>query len=239
MASLLILGPENSEATRLVDLLSGGRQNVLRVSSLNEFERVLSRVEAIGVMCFYNFEGGDVMDALKVIEKSGKKTKLVVVTDFSKSKEAAGAMSAGAFDFLPSPFDPTEVSACAARLIAADIKYGYSDEVRFEAKDGVLVLKFPQEVTFEAAANLGRLIDRGFPTPEHGIVFDLENTRYFSSSGISVLFQIYTSFEHLSDRLIISAARPHIRNTMRLAGAEQFFSFCESIEKSVWTLRNN
>ncbi len=236
MSEMIVLGPAGRDRDRLSDLLRAASHNVVYAESIRSCKSVLRQQQVEGIFCFYELEDGNVMDLLSLLDKRNLPTRLVVIAEFADSCLAAEAIAEGAYDYLPTPLDPTEVSACAARLLSGSASGEKSELVRFEARDGILVLHFPPEVVFPTAANLSALVENGLVPPEKGIIFDLEKTRYFSSSGIGVLFLLRNTFSGLSDRLVVSGARPHIRNTMRLAGAEEVFVFVDEQSEAILLL---
>lgn len=234
MGDMMILGPDTRERTRLEDLICSRGRHILKEETLQSAKGTIEAGRVSHIFCFYNLEDGTVLDLVQHLKDTEQKhIRVVVVEDFAESRRAAEALSRGAFDFLPVPLDPTEVAATIGRLIATGGNVMPSEEIRFEAKDGILVLQFPNEVSYGAAAEIGRLIESQLVAPERGAVVDLTHTRYFSSSGIGLLFILCDAFKGLGDALLICGARPHIRNTMRLAGVDKVYRFCETREEAV------
>jgi anti-anti-sigma factor len=236
MIRILLIGEEDRVSLRLGRILRSASYTVLHVPNLTAAEDYLKTEQLSGIFCFNAFAGGTVQELLLRLKQKGLAIPVVVLAPFSNSEAAGDAMALGAVDFLPYPFDPTEVTACAARLLYSEQQVLSSQQIRFQAKQGVLVLHFPPEVVFEAARHLACLVEDGLPAPERGIVFNLSQTNYFSSSGIGVLFLIHKSFPQLTGKICICGARAQIRNTIRLAGAAEFFRLLDTEAEAIEAL---
>lgn len=233
MPEMLVLGPNEAETKRLVDLLHNAGYIVQHVNALDKALRRLDIDEPDGFFCFYHMNGCNAREVLQQVRLKRPHLPFVIICDFSESSHAAEIVADGADDFLPMPFDPTEVAACAGRILSAGNIAAECEQIRFEARDGVLIMHFPPEMPFEVSSNLNRMISSGLPVPERGVVLDLAETTYFSSSGVSTLFLIYRHFQALDGRIFITGCGPHIRNVLRLAGVTGFFQFSPTLSEAL------
>lgn len=230
---LLVLGPAGLDRDRLIRLIGVSGADARAADSLEMGLHLVDQRLVSGILSFYEWPEGSAQELVKALAAYDYPPPVVVVHDFAQSHEAAQAMGEGAFDFLPMPFDPTEVAACVRRTLRASEAQEMEGEVRFEAADGVLVLIFPEEMSYEDATALNNLIADGLPMPEKGAVLDLTDSRYFSSNGISSLFLLRDYYEELTERLIIAGASPQIHHVLRLAGVDRFFRFEADVDEAV------
>jgi len=61
--------------------------------------------------------GLDGMEVLGRVVKTWSQSKVIVITAYGSSEMAVGAMTLGAVDFLPKPFDPEDVRKTVTRIL--------------------------------------------------------------------------------------------------------------------------
>ncbi len=228
MQEFLVVGADRGHARRLTELLRDSGIDSRRARSVDEALRLaqLERIE--GIFCCHPLASGSVFALIDALRGRASAPPVTVVSEFARSHEAAMAVKRGAFDYLPAPFDPSEVQACVNRMRRAHRLENGPGNIRFEADAGIFVIVFPAEVSYEDAIALNRLIEAGLPLPERGVIADVSATSYFSSTGIGSLFLLHEHYESLPRRIVIAGANVQVRYVLRLAGADACFDFAES-----------
>ena len=77
--------------------------------SVEKASRMLKADEIPVVCCCAKLPDGDYEDILSVVQSRNLKTRLLVVSDAQESTEYVRGMQAGAFDFIPVPYQMAEV----------------------------------------------------------------------------------------------------------------------------------
>jgi DNA-binding NtrC family response regulator len=95
----------------VVDTFSNGREAVARLRTNGPVDVVITDMM---------LPGG--MDGLKVIEEArsvDKDIMVIVITAYSSVESAVNAVKAGAYDFIPKPFDPEQILIVVKRAVEA------------------------------------------------------------------------------------------------------------------------
>jgi anti-anti-sigma factor len=233
MAKIVILSDANQEIQRLHKILLSAGHSVDIFANL---EKCLARIRISCpelVFVANKLTDANAIKAIELIKDLGINRPFVVIAPFSESGEVAQAIKKGAFDFLPTPLDPGEVSACIARALADAKELDCLESVRFEAREGCLIMSFPEEMSFEATHKLGKLLSEGLPMPDKGVVIDLSRTQYFSSSGVSNLFLIYQMLDTMHKKMVVCGGSRSVFNILKLAGATEILTFAGSVEEGI------
>jgi DNA-binding NtrC family response regulator len=93
-----------------------GYEVEIALSGLEAFEKIKENVFDI-VMTDLKMPTIDGMDVLKYIRKEYPDTIVIMITGFSTVETAVEAMKLGAFDYIPKPFTPDEVSVVVKKAL--------------------------------------------------------------------------------------------------------------------------
>jgi two-component system, NtrC family, response regulator AtoC len=116
---LLVIDDEKNMRASLRGILNAEGYTVRLIESAEEALRVLDREEFFLVISDFRLGGMNGGEFLKTARERWPNLPVVMVTAFATPKLAAEAVKAGAFDYLPKPFEPEEllnvVGRCAER----------------------------------------------------------------------------------------------------------------------------
>jgi DNA-binding NtrC family response regulator len=116
---LLVVDDEKNMRASLRGILSAEGYNVRLVESGEEACRILDREEVFLVISDFRLGGMTGGELLKHCRERWSNLPVVMITAHATPKLAAEAIKAGAFDYLPKPFEPEEllniVARCAER----------------------------------------------------------------------------------------------------------------------------
>jgi DNA-binding NtrC family response regulator len=116
---LLVVDDEKNMRASLKGILGSEGFSVRPIESAEEALRVLEREEFFLIISDYRLGGMNGGEFLKICRERWPNLPTIVITAYATPKLAAEAIKAGAFDYLPKPFEPEEllnvVSRCAER----------------------------------------------------------------------------------------------------------------------------
>ncbi len=116
---LLVVDDEKNMRASLRGILANEGFTVRPIESAEEALRILEREDFFMIISDFRLGGMNGGEFLKVCRQRWPKVPVVVITAYATPKLAADAIKAGAFDYLPKPFEPEEllntVARCAER----------------------------------------------------------------------------------------------------------------------------
>jgi anti-anti-sigma factor len=103
---------------------------------------------------------------------------------------------------------------------------------RFQSRwaGSLAVLTFPEEIDIANARQAGDELNSLLARQPAILVVDMTGTRFCDSSGIAALIQARKRAAALRTTLRIAGVRDSIIRVMRVAGADQLFEFCPSLD---------
>ncbi len=118
MSSILIVDDEESICWGLSRLLSGEGHDVSVASSAEEALNRVPKAKPDLVVLDVRLPGMDGLTAMSKFREVAGPVPIVVITAFGSLNTAVAALSEGAFDYLPKPFDLDQAAAVIHRALA-------------------------------------------------------------------------------------------------------------------------
>jgi len=116
---MLVVDDEKNMRATLRGILSNEGYTARPIESAEEALRILDREEFFMIISDFRLGGMNGGEFLKICRQRWPNVPVVVITAYATPKLAAEAIKAGAFDYLPKPFEPEEllnvVARCAER----------------------------------------------------------------------------------------------------------------------------
>src|SRR5215470_2210083 len=119
MSNILIVDDEESICWGLSRLLTGEGHNVRVASSAEEALEKVPQSKPDLVVLDVRLPGMDGLSAMGRFRDLAGPVPIVVITAFGTLNTAVAALSEGAFDYLPKPFDLDQAAAVIHRALAA------------------------------------------------------------------------------------------------------------------------
>lgn len=95
------------------------------------------------------------------------------------------------------------------------------------------ILTFPEELDIANARQAGDELNSVLARQPAMLVVDMTGTRFCDSSGIAALIQARKRAAALRTTLRLAGVRDSIVRVMRVAGADQLFEFCPSLDAAL------
>lgn len=228
MGEILIVSPPSRDVDVLQAALTAQRRRVrqcrrpedgLAYARAGEVDLVIAELEMAPL------SGPELLAAVR--EQVGAEAPpFVLMGELSHAAAAGHALQAGAVDFLPRPVEPGEAMEIVGRALG-EAEFAHpaaaSEEILFEAEDGVLVVRCPRRVDYDMALKLTEMLDQDFVPPERGLLVDLARTEYLASTAMGALHLLAERCGEMNDRAFVFGASPRLVSLLEMTGAFHFY----------------
>jgi two-component system nitrogen regulation response regulator GlnG len=106
--------------------------------------------------------GMDGMEVLKQVKENDPDLPVVLITAYAEIRDSVAAMRAGAFDYLPKPFDHSEVIRVVRAAIAERKRRRRSQDEESSADDSLLVMMGPSDAVTRIIREVNRVAQSDF-----------------------------------------------------------------------------
>jgi anti-anti-sigma factor len=107
-------------------------------------------------------------------------------------------------------------------------------DVRFDARDQVVVASVTGEVDLSNATQLCDAVGEATPNTAFGMVLDLGGVDYLDSAGIHLIYRLRENLQARGQKLMLAipAASP-VQDSLRLAGVTQHLPIASSVAEAL------
>ncbi len=105
--------------------------------------------------------------------------------------------------------------------------------MRVEKKDGVVVISLEGRMDVYKSLEVENEVNKYIDSGEKFIVFDLENVKYMSSSGIRVLIATLRRLKEMGGTVKLANLNPSVKKIFKLVELEDLFETYGSVDEAV------
>ena len=223
MIDVIVAGPDDPELRRLAQWCGQQGHQVSMADDQDGVRALLADEDAQIVFARSDLKPGGVIDLLKHLDALGDPPPVVTLADLSESRQTAEDVSAGAYDFLPLPFDPAECAGILERVLRPRERETHEGFVKYEAEGAFLRVLLPQDVEHDDAMEVIRFLESGMAMPTGGILVDFSHSRHICSAMVSALFLLDKQCKQAGIPVVLAGIGERVRRVLDLAGVAAVF----------------